>query len=91
MQSLIERADNQAKDYMRSYLYRDRYIAPERRNTFWQADYFMIGGDMEPINDHFRTVNWPNYTYVTKLSQAPEGEMKEKWREIFNDFGIIPV
>lgn len=89
MQSIIQRATDEAKKYMRRFLWSDRYI--DNVNEFWKAPHFMLDEEMMPMDLNYKNINWPEHIRAYRLSQEITGPEKEAWSKLFNEFQVIPL
>lgn len=95
---VIEKADDKAKQYMRTYLYISGLHDDAADSLAWA---FMLSEDMTPMNIEYKTIAWPSTLVPFSLSvEKPfslsgeqldyEDEMKARWQQIFDEFNIIP-
>ena len=81
-QSIMKRATDEAKEYMRRFLWSE---------NSYEDHYFILDAEMMPIDINYKNISWPDYIRAYKLSQEKPGPEKEAWQNLFNEFQVIPL
>ena len=76
---MIDKSDDEAKQYMRSWLYTD--YGGKRR--------FMLDDEMKPMNDMYKTVEWGGLIVPIHLYSLYSEDQK-KWHDIFDAYKLVP-
>lgn len=75
---MIHKADQEAKEYMRGFLYMDK-----------AGDLFILDNEMQPMNNLYKKEPWPKYFVPVRLGKISK-YLQGVWQEIFDAFEIIP-
>jgi hypothetical protein len=78
-QKMLMKADDKAKNYLRSFLYQDIV-----------GSFFILDENMEPMNKDYKKIAWPDKFLAIRGWQGVD-PIREIWAPIFEDFKIIPV
>lgn len=91
---IINKATDQAKEYMRGYLYEDTNHMGD------PSALFMLSEDMTPMNIDYKAISWPEGIRILTLDELkpypgftlpPDKEqIRNRWAQIFQEFHIIP-
>ena len=91
LKSIIERADDRAKEYIRRYLFENMENYEFSKILADSDSLFMLSEDMTPMNIEMQQVNWPTEIKIMTVDEIPIPEIKDQWTKLFNDFNIIPL
>lgn len=82
MKEIINKADKEAFEYMRRFLYSDF--------DFVKNDY-MLDENGKLMDDNYKTVDWPPLVKAETVKSITNQDIKDKWMKIFEEFNVIPV
>lgn len=80
--TILNKADEQAKEYLRGFLY--------TYGMGGQNWLFMLDEAMQPMDRHYKSISWPDNIKPVHLMIYVQGKIQKEWSEIFAEFKIIP-
>ena len=81
---IIKKCNDDAKQYMRGYLYEDT------RNMGHPSALFMLSEDLTPMNIDYQGIAWPDGIRIITLDELRDEALRNRWARVFQDFHIIP-